>query len=380
MRTVCGLDVHKDSVFMCILDEKGGKIEEKFSTLTPDLDRMRDLMISHGVSEVAMESTSIYWVPIWRILESDFSLKLVNPLFIKQLPGRKTDIKDAQWIATALQKELIQGSYVPEHNIQELRLIERRQADLRKKGVRVLQRIDNALQRCNIRLSNYVSDVESKSMQKVIEAIIAGERDGRKLSYLVHGRTKNKHGSKTIEDSLSGYITPAVVFNLEQLMEELSLLRKQESACLREMERMCESIYSQQVELLDTIPGVAKQSAMTIVAELGVDLKMFSTAAALVGWIGLRPRNEESAGKIKSKKTMHGNKYLRVILVQCAWAAIREKGSRFKEKYNLLKKRMNKQKALIAIARKLTLVIWNVITKKQAYNPLMGHKHFLSVN
>ncbi len=380
MRTVCGLDVHKDSVFMCILGENGLKIEDNFSTLTPDLERMREMMVSQGVSEVAMESTSIYWVPVWNILESDFSLKLVNPLFIKQLPGRKTDVKDAHWIATVLQKELIRGSYVPEHSIQELRLIERRQADLRKKGVRVVQRIDNVLQRCNIRLSNYISDVESKSMLKVIEAIISGERDGKKLSYLVHGRTKNKHGSTIIEASLSGYITPSVVFNLKQLTEELSLLRKHEKECLQEMERICEKLYASQVELLDTIPGVAKQSAMTIIAELGVNLEMFATASALVGWLGLRPRNEESAGKIKSKKTMHGNKYLRVILVQCAWAAIREKNSRFKTKYNLLKKRMNKQKALIAIARKLALVIWNVLTKNEAYNPLMGHKPFLMVS
>ena len=374
MRTVCGLDVHKDSVFMCILDSKGEKIEEKFSTLTPDLDRMRDIMVEHGVQEVAMESTSIYWMPVWNILESDFSLKLVNPLFIKQLPGRKTDVKDAHWIATVLQKELIRGSYVPEHAIQELRLIERRQADLRKKGVRVLQRIDEALQRCNIRLSNYVSDVESKSMQKVIAAIICGERDGIKLARLVHGRTRNKYGMKVLVDSLTGCITPSVVFALAQLKEELEMIRKHEEACLKEMARLCMELYAAEVELLDTIPGVAKQSAMTIIAELGVDLKMFATAAALVGWLGLRPRNEESAGKIKSKKTMHGNKYLRVILVQCAWAAIREKGSRFKNKYNMLRKRMSPQKALIAIARKLVLVIWNVLTKKEVYNPLLGHR------
>ena len=373
MRTVCVL-TYKDSVFMCIPGSNGEKIEEKFSTLTPDLDRMRDTMVEHGVEEAAMESRSIYWMPVWHILESDFSLKLANPLFIKQLPGRKTDVKDAQWIVTVLQKELIRGSYVPGHAIQELRLIERRQSDLRKKGVRVLQRVDSALQRCNIRLSNYVSDVESKSMLKVITAIISGERDGKKLASLVHGRTVNKYGMSVIAASLTGYITPSVVFTLAQLMEELEQIRKHEEACLKEMERMCQELYSTEVELLDTIPGVAKQSAMTIIAELGVDLKMFATASALVGWLGLRPRNEESAGKIKSKKIMHGNKYLRVILVQCAWAAIREKGSRFKNKYNLLRKRMSSQKALIAIARKLVLVIWNVLTKKEVYNPLLGHR------
>jgi Transposase and inactivated derivatives len=373
MKKVCGIDVHKDSVFMCIMNEKEEKIEEKFSTLTPDLDRMRDLMVESGVSEVAMESTSIYWIPVWRILECDFSMKLVNPLFIKQLPGRKTDVKDAEWIATLLLKGLIKGSYVPDSQIQELRLYERRQADLRKKGVRVVQRIDMTLQRSNIRFSNYSSDVESKSMEKVIYAIISGERDGAKLAKLVHGRIKNKHGYKTISDSLSGYITPGIVFSLEQLMEELNLIRNHELACLAEMERICNELYAKEVELLDTIPGVAKQSAMTIVSELGVDLKMFATASALVGWLGLRPRNEESAGIIKSRKTMHGNKYLRVILIQCAWAATREKGSKFAQKYKLLRKRMNKQKALVAIARKLVLVIWNIITKKEEYNPALGY-------
>ena len=373
MKKVCGIDVHKDSVFMCIMNEKEDKIEEKFSTLTPDLDRMRDLMVESGVCEVAMESTSIYWMPVWRILECDFSMKLVNPLFIKQLPGRKTDVKDAEWIATLLLKGLIKGSYVPDSQIQELRLYERRQADLRKKGVRVVQRIDMTLQRSNIRFSNYSSDVESKSMEKVIYAIISGERDGGKLAKLVHGRIKNKHGYKTISDSLSGYITPGIVFSLEQLMEELHLIRNHEAACLAEMERIYNELYSEEVELLDTIPGVAKQSAMTIVSELGVDLKMFATASALVGWLGLRPRNEESAGIIKSRKTMHGNKYLRVILIQCAWAATREKGSKFAQKYKLLKKRMNKQKALVVIARKLVLVIWNIITKKEEYNPALGY-------
>ena len=156
-------------------------------------------------------------------------------------------------------------------------------------------------------------------------------------------------------------------------MEELNLIRNHELACLSEMERICNELYTKEVELLDTIPGVAKQSAMTIVSELGVDLKMFATASALVGWLGLRPRNEESAGIIKSRKTMHGNKYLRVILIQCAWAATREKGSKFAQKYKLLRKRMNKQKALVAIARKLVLVIWNIITKKEEYNPALGY-------
>ncbi|WP_290101651.1 IS110 family transposase, partial [Parabacteroides goldsteinii] len=174
MDRVCGLDVHKDSVFMCILTANGEKIEDVFGTLTPELDRLRDTLVSHGVGKVAMESTSIYWVPIWRILECDFDVKLVNPYFIRQLPGRKTDIKDAQWIATVLQKELIKGSYIPDSKIQELRQYSRRIFHLTRRKQQAESAIDLTLQRCNIRLSNYVSDIGCKSMRKVVNALICG--------------------------------------------------------------------------------------------------------------------------------------------------------------------------------------------------------------
>ena len=158
MDKVCGLDVHKDSVFACILNEKGEKIlEERYGTLTPDLDKLRDTLVDHGVGRVAMESTSIYWMPVWRVLSSDFSMTLVNPYLIKQLPGRKSDVKDAHWIAQCLQKEMLRGSYVPDDDTQQMRQYSRRYRYLTKQTVRVEQRLDNHLQRCNIRFSNYVS-------------------------------------------------------------------------------------------------------------------------------------------------------------------------------------------------------------------------------
>jgi transposase len=183
MDKVCGLDVHKDSVFACILEEKGEKIlEEKFGTLTPDLDNLRKTLVEHGVGRVAMESTSIYWMPVWHVLASDFELKLANPYFIKQLPGRKSDVKDAHWIATALQKELIKGSYVPDSDLQKMRQYGRRYRYLTRGIVRIEQRMDNHLQRCNIRFSNYVSNSGSNvSLRKVVRGVIAGERDPVKL-------------------------------------------------------------------------------------------------------------------------------------------------------------------------------------------------------
>jgi transposase len=369
MKRVSGLDVHKDSVYLCILQEKGEKIEEKFGTLTPDLLRLRETLLHYQVEEVAMESTSIYWIPIWNLLTADFEIKLVNPYFIKQLPGRKSDIKDAEWIATVLQKELIRGSYVPEPRIQEMRQYERSQVHLRKRKLYIEQCLDMQLQRCNIRLSNYVTDIGGVSMRKVVKAISQGETRAQTLCMLVHARITNKHSRGVITDSLTGIIGQVDIFMFKQYLEELELLEKHEQECLDSLFAIADQYFKPEMDLLMTIPGIQKQSAASILAEIGADMKMFATASALVGWSGLRPRNEESAGKIKSRKTLHGNKFLRVMIVQCAWAASRRKNGRLAQKFRYLSTRMKSQKALVAIARKLLVIIWNVLSKNEAFDP-----------
>lgn len=367
MKRYCGLDVHKDSVFMCIIDEFGFKKEHKFSTLTSDLLLLREALLDSEVRYVAMESTSIYWIFIWRILIDYFDIKLVNPLFIKQLPGRKTDIKDAHWIAMVLMKGLVSGSYVPSQAIQTLRQYERCYSRLNKKIISCEQFIDMQLQRCNIRFSNYISDIGSQAMRKVLKSIISGKTTSVELLACAHTRTKNKHGIAVIQESLNGVFEQVDIDMLELLVEEMEMHEKHKEECLMKMVEICNESYADPISLLTTIPGIKQQSAMTILAELGNDLSSFKTSSSLVGWAGLRPRNEESAGRIKSRKTMHGNKFLRVILVQCAWAASRTKGSRLGLKYQELKKRMSPQKALVAIARKLLVIIWNVLTKKETY-------------
>jgi transposase len=370
MKTVCGLDVHKDSVFVCILLPDGGKNEQKFGVTTPELLLLRGMLLENGVIEVAMESTSIYWIPIWRILEDSFDLKLVNPYFIKQLPGRKSDIKDAQWIATVLQKELIKGSFVPDQIITSLRQYGRRVFKLVRQKVRVEQAIDRQLQRCNIRISNYISTIDSKAMQKIMDKLIEGIIDPDQLVKCVHTRTKNKHGIETIKASLTGHIEQVDIDMLCQFKEEQLLINKQIEETLARMSAVCKDNFPEQMQILQAIPGIKERSAMMILSEIGSDLKKFLSSSALVGWAGLKPRNDESAGKIKSRKTTHGNKYLRVYLVQAAWASVRTQSSRFNFKYNLfLSRKMKKQKALIAIARKLLVVIWNIISKNEQYRP-----------
>ena len=370
MDKVCGLDVHKDSVFACILDEKGEKIlESRYGTLTPDLDKLRDDLVAHCVGRVAMESTSIYWIPLWHVLVSDFEMKLVNPQFIKQLPGRKSDVKDAHWIAQCLQKDLIKGSFVPETHLQQMRQYSRRYRYLSKQIVRVEQQIDNLLQRCNIRMSNYVSNQGSSvSMRKVVRGIIQGERDPVKLAGLVHGRITNKHGLETIQASLTGVINATDVEILSQCMEELELIEKQQSQCIKHLEELALQNYAEEISLLCTIPGIQTLSAMLILSEIGGDMSAFSSASMLTGWAGLRPRNEESAGKIRSRKVLHGNKYLRQILIEVSWSAGRSKRSFLGKKYRELSGRMKSQKALVAITRKLLVIIYNVLSKKQPFD------------
>lgn len=368
-RTVAGLDVHKDSVFLCVVNDSGKIFECKYGVLTPDLDRMSSDMQRYGVSELAMESTSIYWMPIWRVLEEMFDQKLVNPYFIKQLPGRKTDVKDAEWIATCVYKELIRGSYVPELIIQELRQYNRRIFDLNKEIVYKLVKQDACLQRCNIRISNYVSTIDSKSYKGVVELLSQGITDPEELIKCIHGRTINKHGRSTLLSALTGVVTAVDSDIIRMLMIEINMLQTHKAECQEKMTSLCQLHYPKQLSQLQTIPGVKERTATSIIAEVGVDLKMFATAAALVSWCGLRPRNEESAGKIKGRKITHGNKYLRKTLIECAWAASRTQGS-FLNKFSYTQvtvRKKNKMKVQVAIARKILVAIWYMFTKDQDY-------------
>jgi transposase len=369
MRRVCGLDVHKDNVFVCIDKGNGEKIQFKTGILTKDLDELRDRLVKESVGEIAMESTSIYWMPIWRVLESDFKLYLVNPYAIRQLPGRKSDVKDAEWIATCLRKDLIRGSYVPGATIQQLRQYNRRLFDINKQSVYLQNKMDAALQRCNIRFSNYVSNVGSKAYREIVGLLASGESRPEELVKKVHGRTVNKWGKDTILASLQGVVREADSDMLRQLKEELDMLRRHKAECLLKMRKICLEHYESELERLQTIPGVKEQSATQIIAEMGADMSVFLTAAMLVGWSGLKPRNDESNGKFKSRKIVHGNKYLRKILIECAWAASRTQGSFFNSfsYYQTQVRKKNKMKVQVAIARKMLVVMWNVLAKNEPY-------------
>ncbi len=377
-RTVCGLDVHKDSVFCCILCADGRKIQHKFGVLTEELVTLRDLMESEGVEECAMESTSIYWMPIWRVLETSVRLHLVNPYFIKQLPGKKSDVKDAEWIATCLLNNLIASSFVPDEKIQRLRQYDRRIFDLNTEISRKLVKIDQCVQRCNIRISNYLSTTDSKGYRSVVKLISQGVTDAEVLVTKLHGRTINRHGKETLIKALTGVINETDMDVIRQLNEEVELLQRHKDEAQKKMTALCQEWFPEELENIQTIPGVSERSATSIIAEAGTDMSHFQTPKKLVAWVGLRPRNEESAGKIKSRRITHGNKFLRKALIECSWASSRTKDSFFAEfSYRqCVERRKNKMKVQVAIARKIMVAVWYILHDRVPYvRPLKSSDH-----
>ncbi len=367
----CGLDVHKDTIFCAIYENETKSFSpvKEFLTLTGEIESMGVYLQQEGVESIAMESTGIYWIPVWNILESmGFKLMLVNPYLIKALPGKKSDVKDAQRISEFLAKWLLSSSLVPDPRIRALRSYGRKYKKIIQRQNNCIQEMEKILAMCSIRITSFVSNIKNKSVLKIIERIISGEGNAEKLAELVHGRTLNRHPNKIVE-SLRGFITEHHRDLLSMSMTEYKMWLIQEEECVSKMKRICNQHYKEDIELLKTIPGVSDLSAMLIFAETGGDMKAFENSGRLTGWAGLRPRNDESAGKYKSKSITKGNKYLRVILVQCAWAAVRRKGSYFKEKYHRLVIRKSYYKSLIAISRKIAVVIWHVLNKHTVYNP-----------
>ena len=369
MRIVCGLDVHKDSIYLCILSSTGEILEQVFGVLTTQLEEMRDLMLKYNVQEVGMESTSVYWIPVWRVLEPHFELKLINPYFIKQLPGRKSDVKDAQWIAECMMKELVRGSFVPPERIQQLRLYDRRIYDLDDEIIRKLAKLDAVIQRCNIRLSNYVSNTDSVSYKSVIDKICEGVTSPEELVKEIHGRIINKHGRETIIASLKGCITEVDIDIMTQLKAEIDLAELNKQQCLEKMQDICEKEYSEQLRNLQTIPGVKMRAATSLIAEIGTDMSHFETANHLSSWAGLRPRNDQSNKTIKSRRITHGNRYLRRTIIQCAWGASRTKNSFFSRfsYYQTQVRKKNKMKVIVAISRKMLVCAWHILKENVAY-------------
>lgn len=369
-RIVAGLDVHKDSVYLCIMRYDEAIIFEKtYGTLTTELRQMRDDMLVHGVSECAMESTAVYWVPVWNELCDHMQLRLANPMFIKQLPGRKSDTKDAQWIAECQLKNLIRKSFVPEPIVQDMRKLNRRIFDLNEDLTYNKNKLDAAMQRCGFRLSNYVSSTGGKSYQAVVRAIADGVTDAETLVKKVHGRTINKHGKETLLGAVTGNFSATDIQVIKQYLAMMDLLDGQIEECQKSLTALCEAHFPSQYKRLQTIPGVKERAATAIIAETGADMSAFEKSSNLVGWCGLKPRNDISNRKMKSRKITHGNKYLRQILIEIAWSASRTRNCFFSNfsYVQVTQKHKSKMKIQVAIARKVLVAVWHMLSKEEDF-------------
>ena len=368
-----GLDVHKDSVVACVRRASGGKTTREcrsFDTTTAGLEALRDWLASHECTLVAMEATGVYWMPVWKILvEGRFALIVANARHIKAVPGRKTDMNDATWIADLAAFGLIKASFVPEEDFHELRTLMRTRKQLVREQTSHVQRIQKTLTEANIRLDSVISDIMGFSGRRMIEAMIAGMSDPSKLAAL--GGRGLKATAKELHDALHGRLTEHRRFILRLHLKQydavddtIRLLDRETEARVSRMDAENEAAkakLSEMIALLVTIPGVSRLSALTILSEIGVDMSRFPTAGHLVAWVGLCAGQNESAGKRKNSRLRKGCPWLKTMLVQCAWAAKRAKNSYYKAQFFRLQARRGPQKAICAVAASILTAIYHIL-------------------
>ena len=368
-----GLDVHKKTVVAAIIvpDGQGGLRKEvrTFGTMTADLLGLSDWLLSFGVTHVAMESTGGYWKPIYNILEENFEVLLVNARHIKQVPGRKTDVMDAEWIADLLRHGLLRSSFIPPVGQRELRELTRHRTNFVRERASVVNRIQKTLESANIKLASVASNVMGVSGRAMLEAIVAGTTNATEMAGLAKGRLRGKR--EQLDKALEGRVKPHHRFVLAELLCQVDSLDESIARFDAEIEKYCHP-FEEEVELLDTIPGVAQRIAEVIVSEIGSDMSRFPTADHLAAWAGVAPGNNESAGKRYSGTTRHGDRALTSALVQAAHAAARTRNTYLSAQYHRLAGRRGKKRAILAVAHSILVISYHIIQRKEPYRDLGG--------
>jgi transposase len=375
-RRCCGLDVHKKTVVACLLvTEDTGAVRSEvrtFGTMTAHLEALAAWLQAAGCTHVAMESTGVYWKPIWNVLEGQFELLLVNAQHIKAVPGRKTDVRDCQWIAELLRHGLLRGSVVPPRAQRELRELSRYRTALIQERSAVVNRLQKTLEGANLKLGAVASNVLGQSGRQMLDALLAGETDPAVLADLAQGRLRAKRAA--LEQALAGSCGPHQQF---LLAEQLAHIDELDERVARVSEVMAERLRPVEDALvrLDSIPGVGRRTAETLLAELGPDLSRFPTAGHLASWAGMCPGNHQSAGKQHSGKTRKGNKWLRVTLLEAGQAAGRGKGTYLAAQYARRVGRRGKKKAAVAVGHSILVIAYHLLQRETTYQEL-GTNYF----
>jgi len=376
----CGLDIHKATVVACLwIRDQGGKIHKEiktFGTMMMDLLVLHDWLKANEVTHVAMESTGVFWKPIYNLLEDDFQVLLVNAEHIKRVPGRKTDVTDCEWIADLLAHGLLKGSFIPPQPIRELRDLTRYRKSLTDERVREINRLHKLLQAANIKLSSVASDVMGMSGRRMLEALLEGKTDPEVLADLAMGKLRKK--LPELKKALHGRFSTHHRFLLEQILGHLDFLDEA-------IEKISEEVatrtapFDELIQFMDTIPGVDRKAAEGTIAEVGLDMERFPTHRHLASWTGLCPSNNESAGKRKRGKTRKGDLWFRRYAIEMALAASRSKGSYLNALYHRLVRRKGHKKAIVAVAHAILVIIYHVLKHKVPYREL-GADYFDKLN
>jgi transposase len=372
----CGLDIHKRTVVACVLtpgaDGQPHKAVRTFGTMTADLLDLADWLAAAGGTHVAMESTGVYGKPLYNLLADRFTLLLVNARRIKAVPGRKTDVRDSEWIADLLRHGLLEASFVPPRPQRELRELTRYRTALIEERSAEVNRVQKTLEGANIKLAAVATDVLGRSGRAILEALVAGQSDPHELADLAKGRLRAK--LPALERALAGQVGPHHRFLLARQLahlDELERLIAEVSAEIAERLRPAEEALTQ----LDTIPGVGRRTAEILVAELGTDMRPFRTARHLASWTGMCPGNDESAGKRRTGRTRKGNPYVRAILIEAARAAARKKGTYLAAQYERLKARRGPKKAAVAGGHSILVRVYYLLQRGTVYEE-PGAKYF----
>jgi transposase len=370
-----GLDVHKVEVVACLRLVARGKASyevRRFPTTTKGLIKLAEWLEAAQCTHVAMEATGVYWKPVWHMLEGRFTLILANTAHIKGVPGRKSDVNDATWIADLLAHGLIRASFVPPQPIQELRDLTRTRKQLTREIVQHTQRIQAVLEEANVKLSSAITDILGMSGRRILKAIVAGETDPAKLAEL--GGPQLAASRSDLADALHGRVREHHRFLIGQHLKTIEQLEATIAAFDTRIEAALRP-FRGAIERLKEIPGLSQTSAAILIAEIGADMNQFPTAGHLLSWAGLVPRLDESAGKRRSTRVRKGAPWLKPVLVQCAWAAARKKNSYFQAQFLRLKARCGPKKAVVAVAASLLATAYHMLADGTCYQDL-GADHF----
>jgi len=367
----CGLDVHKRTVVACaLLSQADGTVTREvrtFGTMTADLLALSDWLSAQQITVVAMESTGVYWKPVYQLLEEGRTLLLVNPEHLKRVPGRKTDVKDAEWLADLLRHGLLSASFIPPQPVRDLREVVRDRQTLVQERAEEVNRLQKVLESANLKLASVATDVLGVSGRAMLEALLGGEQDPEALAELARGRLRAK--LPELRAALEGRVRPIHLVQLRVLLAHIAFLETALDELQREIERLL-GPFAEAVALAQTLPGVAQTAASALVAEIGTDMSRFASHKPLASWAGVCPGNKQSGGKRLSGKTTHGNPWLRSILAEVAWAISHTSGNYLSAQFHRIARRRGKQRAVVAVSHSVLVILYHMWRDQQPYQDL----------